>query len=137
PMFGPAQTTGASLFTAGLILTIMVLPIVASISRDLFLTVPQEMKDGAIALGSTRWEVIRGVVLPSTASGVVAASFLGLGRAVGEAIAVSQVIGGGNLINGSLFKPGDTLASRIANEFPGATTTLHQSSLFYLGVILL
>jgi phosphate transport system permease protein len=137
PIFGPPQTTGGSLFTAGLILAIMVVPIIASLSRDLFLTVPRDLKDGAEALGATRWEVIRGVVLPSTASGVVAASFLGLGRAVGEAIAVSQVVGGGNLINASLFKPGDTLASRIANEFPGATTTLHQSSLFYLGVILL
>jgi phosphate transport system permease protein len=137
PLFGPAQTTGASLFTAGLILTIMVLPIIASISRDLFLTVPQEMKDGAIALGSTRWEVIRGVVLPSTASGVVAASFLGLGRALGEAIAVAQVIGGGKAIGASLFNPGDTLASKIAIEASGTINKLQTSSLFYCGAILL
>lgn len=137
PIFGPAQATGASIFTAGLILTIMVLPIVASICRDLFLTVPQEMKDGAIALGSTKWEVVRGVVLPSTASGVVAASFLGLGRALGEAIAVAQVIGGGKLIGASLFNTGDTLAGKIAIEASGTISKLQTSSLFYCGVILL
>jgi phosphate transport system permease protein len=137
PLFGPPQTTGLSLFTASLILTIMVIPIIASISRDLFRSVPQEMQDGASALGATRWEVVRGVVLPSTASGVVAASLLGLGRALGEAIAVALVIGAGSEINASLFKTGDTLAARIANQFPGAITQLHQASLYYLGVILL
>jgi phosphate transport system permease protein len=137
PLFGPPQTSGSSVFTASLILTIMIIPIVASISRDLFLSVPQEMQDGASALGATRWEVVRGVVLPSTASGVVAASLLGLGRALGEAIAVAQVIGAGSAINASLFETGDTLAARIANQFPGAITQLHQASLFYLGVILL
>src|SRR5436190_599606 len=100
PIFGPPQTAGASIFTAGLILTIMVIPIVASISRDLFLTVPQELQDGAVALGATQWEVVRGIILPSTASGVVSAALLGLGRALGEAIAVAQVIGGGNLVHG-------------------------------------
>jgi phosphate transport system permease protein len=136
-IFGPEQTTGSSLFTAGLILAIMVVPIVASLSRDLFLTVPHELKDGAVALGATDWEVTRGVVLPTTFSGVVAASFLGLGRALGEAIAVTQVIGAGNAIHASLFEPGDTLASRIANQFAGAFTKLHSSSLFYLAAILL
>jgi phosphate transport system permease protein len=137
PLFGPPQTTGSSVFTASLILTIMIIPIVASISRDLFLSVPKEMQDGAAALGATRWEVVRGVVLPSTASGVAAASLLGLGRALGEAIAVAQVIGAGSEIHASLFETGDTLAARIANQFPGAITALHQASLFYLGVILL
>ncbi len=137
PIFGPPQTTGTSIFTAGLILAIMVVPIIASISRDLFLTVPSEVKDAAAALGATRWEIVRGVVLPSTASGVAAATFLGLGRAVGEAIAVSQVVGAGTAVHASLFQTGDTLASRIANEFAGATTKLHQESLFYLGVLLL
>lgn len=137
PIFGPTPTTGTGLFTAGLILTIMVVPIVASLSRDLFLTVPQELKDGATALGATRWEVIRGVVIPSAASGVVAASFLGLGRALGEAIAVTQVIGAGNAIHASLFSPGDTLASRIADQYASATTKLLAASLFYLGLILL
>jgi len=137
PLFGPPQTTGLSVFTASLILTIMIVPIVSSISRDLFLSVPRDLQDGASALGATRWEVIRGVVLPSTASGVVAASLLGLGRALGEAIAVALVIGAGADINSSLFKTGDTLAARIANEFPGAITMLHKASLYYLGLILL
>ena len=137
PLFGPPQTTGLSVFTASLILTIMVVPIIASISRDLFLSVPRELQDGAEALGATRWEVVRGVVLPSTASGVAAASMLGLGRALGEAIAVAQVIGAGTETHTSLFRTGDTLAARIANQFPGAITQMHQASLYYLGVILL
>ncbi len=137
PIFGAPQTTGASVFTAILILTIMIIPIVASISRDLFLSVPSELQDGAAALGATRWEVVRGVVLPSTASGVIAASLLGLGRALGEAIAVAQVIGAGTAIHTSVFQTGDTLAARIANQFPGAITGLHKASLYYLGVILL
>jgi phosphate transport system permease protein len=137
PLFGPPQTTGASIFIAGLVLAIMVVPIIAALSRDLFLTVPRELQEGAIALGATRWETVRGVVLPSTASGVAAAAFLGLGRALGEAIAVAQVIGAGNAINKSLFATGDTLASRIALQFQGATTQLHTASLFYLALVLL
>jgi phosphate transport system permease protein len=137
PIFGPAQTTGTGLFNASLVLTIMVVPIVASISRDLFLTVPRELRDGATALGATRWEVVRGVVLSSTGSGLVAATFLGLGRALGEAIAVTQVVGAGSAIHASLFRTGDTLASRIANQYQGATTKLQIASLFYLGVLLL
>jgi phosphate transport system permease protein len=133
----PPQTTGSSIFIAGLVLAIMVVPIIAALSRDLFLTVPRELQEGAIALGATRWETVRGVVLPSTASGVVAATFLGLGRALGEAIAVAQVIGAGSVINKSLFATGDTLASRIALQFQGATTQLQISSLFYLALVLL
>lgn len=137
PIFGAPETTGLSVFTASVILTLMVIPIIASISRDLFQSVPPELQDGASALGATRWEVVRGVVLPTTSSGVVAACLLGLGRALGEAIAVSQVIGAGSTLQASLFKSGDTLASRIALQFPGALTELHQASLFYCGVILL
>jgi phosphate transport system permease protein len=138
PIFGTPQTTGASIFTAGLILAIMVVPIVASISRDLFRAVPRELQEGAEALGATRWEVIRGVILPETASGVAAAICLGLGRALGEAIAVTQVIGAGHHgVQGSLFNTGDTLASRIAEEFAGAFTKLHTASLFYLALVLL
>jgi phosphate transport system permease protein len=137
PIFGAQQTTGASIFTAGLILAIMVVPIIASISRDLFLTVPRELQDGATALGATRWEVIRGVVLPTAASGVAAACFLGLGRALGEAIAVAQVVGGGDAIHSSLFQTGDTLAGRLANEFQGAFSKMHFASLFYLATLLL
>ncbi len=137
PIFAAPETTGSSVFTASLILTIMVIPIIASISRDLFTAVPRDIQDGASALGATRWEVVRGVVLPSTSSGVIAACLLGLGRALGEAIAVAQVIGAGSEIQASLFKTGDTLAARIANQFPGALTELHKASLFYLGAILL
>jgi phosphate transport system permease protein len=137
PLFGPPQTTGASVLTASLILTIMIVPIIASISRDLFLAVPDDVQDGAGALGATRWEVVRGIVLPTTAPGVIAASLLGLGRALGEAIAVTQVIGAGSAIRASLFETGDTLAARIANQFPGFLNDLHAASLYYLGVILL
>ena len=115
PLFGPPQTTGC-VFTAGLVLTIMVLPIVAALSRDLFLTVPSELQEGAAALGATRWEVMRGVVLPSTGPGVAAAVVLGLGRALGEAIAVTQVIGAGSAIHTRCFPPATTLASRIAHS---------------------
>jgi phosphate transport system permease protein len=137
PVFGMAPTTGTGLFSAGLILTLMVLPIIASISRDLFATVPRELQEGAFALGATRWEMVRGIVLPSTASGVAAAAILGLGRALGEAIAVTQVIGAGTAIHASLFLPADTLASRIAEQFQGAATKLQSASLFYLALILL
>jgi phosphate transport system permease protein len=137
PIFGSPATTGLSIFTAGLVLTIMVLPIVASLSRDMFLTVPQELRDGAEALGATRWEMIRGVVLPTTISGVAAATVLGLGRALGEAIAVAQVIGAGNAIHASLFGTGSTLASRIALEIQYIVSPLHTASLFYLALILL
>jgi phosphate transport system permease protein len=137
PIFGPPQTTGLSVFTAGLILTVMVIPIIASLSRDLFLTVPRELKEGAEALGATRWEVIRGVVLPTTFPGVAAATVLGLGRALGEAIAVAQVIGDGSKVSKSLFDTGTTLASKIAVDFPNTITKLHTASLFYLALILL
>jgi phosphate transport system permease protein len=137
PLFGPPQSTGSGIITAGLILTIMIVPIIASISRELFLQVPSELEEGALALGTTRWEMIRGVVFPTTRSGVVAATILGLGRALGEAIAVSQVIGGGTTIAWSLFNPGDTLASKIAANYQGASTFLESASILYLGAILL
>ncbi len=137
PIFGAPSSTGSGLFNASLILTIMVVPIIASLSRDLFLAVPQELQEGATALGATRWEVLRGVVLPSAASGVAAAAFLGLGRALGEAIAVTQVIGAGDFIHVSLFQTGDTLASRIADQYQGAATPQLVASLFYLGLILM
>ena len=137
PIFGPPQTTGLSPFTAGIVVTIMVVPIVASLSRDLFLSVPRELQDGAEALGATRWEVIRGVVLPTTFSGVSAAVMLGLGRALGEAIAVASVIGGSALANKNLFAPGNTLAARIVLEIQYIETPLQRDSLYYLALILL
>lgn len=139
PIFGDASLTGLGMFTAGLILTIMVVPIIASISRELFTSVPADLKDGALALGTTRWEMVRGVVLASTRSGLAATAILGLSRALGEAIAVTQVIGGGSqsAINSNLFGNGDTLASRMAEQFIGSTSKLQTASLFYLAVILL
>lgn len=137
PLFGAPQTTGLSIFTAGLTLGLMILPIVAALTRDLFLTVPGELKDGAAALGATRWETIRGIVLPSTASGIAAATVLGLGRALGEAIAVLQVIGDGIGIHASMFVPGTSLASKIAGEFESPSGKLDIPSLFYLALILL
>jgi phosphate transport system permease protein len=136
PLFGAPSATGTGIFTAALILTIMVVPIIASICRELFLQVPSELEEGALALGATRWEMVRGVILPSTRSGIAAAIILGLGRALGEAIAVTQVIGGGTLIVHNIFGPGDTLASKIAASYQGADP-IEQSSLLYLAAILL
>lgn len=137
PLFGQPSPTGTGLFTAGLILTIMIVPIIASICRELFLQVPDELEEGALALGATRWEMVRGVVLPSTRTGIAAAIILGLGRALGEAIAVTQVIGGGTTISRNIFGPIDTLASKIAASYQGAGSGLEQSSLLYLAAILL
>ncbi len=137
PLFGAPQSIGISIFAAVIVLTLMILPIISSLSRDLFLTVPQELTEGAAALGATRWEVIRGIVLPTTVSGVTAASVLALGRALGEAIAVSLVIGDVSKIHASIFSPGSTLAERIAVQFPNASTKLQTASLFYAGLVLL
>jgi phosphate transport system permease protein len=136
PLFGTPQT-GSSIFTAIIVLTIMILPIVSSITRELFLGVPTELREGALALGTTRWEMVRGVVFPYSRGGIAAALILGLGRAVGEAIAVTQVVGAFVGIQWNLFSAGDTLASRIAAQYQGATTNLEISSLIYLGLILL
>ena len=102
----------------------MIIPITSSICRELFLRVPKELTDGALALGSTRWESIRRVMLTYAAPGIAAAVLLGLGRAFGEAIAVSQTIGNANLIPSSWFQPGDSLGSKIASEYVGATSVL-------------
>jgi phosphate transport system permease protein len=136
PIFGESSS-GSDLFVAGLILSIMIVPIVASICRELFLSIPSELEEGALALGATRWEMVRGVVLSGSRPGIAAALILGLGRALGEAIAVTQVIGSATAIHVSLFQPGDTLASRIAAQFQGAVSKLQISSLFYLAGILL
>jgi phosphate transport system permease protein len=136
PLFqGTPQQAG--MLPAILILAIMIVPITASVSRELFKSVPSELKEGAYGLGLTRWEMVRGVVLPYTRGGVVAAVLLGMGRAVGEAIAVTQVIGGFTGIPTSLFQPGDTLASRIAAQYQGAVSNIHIASIVYLALILL
>jgi phosphate transport system permease protein len=138
PFFSSLPSSGSAVFTAILVLTIMLIPITASISRDLFAQVPADIKEGAYGLGLTRWEMMRGVLLPYTRGGLVSAVLLGGGRAVGEAIAVTQVIGittHGLSLN--LFNTGDTLASRIASQYQGAVSFLQVGSLFYLGVVLL
>jgi phosphate transport system permease protein len=137
PFFKGEQNAGSSFLAAILILTIMIVPIISSICRELFLNVPSDLKDGALALGATRWEVVRGVVFPYARAGIAAALILGLGRAVGEAIAVTQVIGNSTNVTFNLFDTGDTLASRIASQYQGYTSELQRSSLVYLGVILL
>jgi phosphate transport system permease protein len=137
PLFG-SVSTGSTIFTAIVVLTIMILPIVSSISRELFLGVPSELKEAALGLGSTRWEMVRGVVFPYARGGIAAAMILGLGRALGEAIAVTQVIGAvNNQISWNLFNGGNTLAAQIANEFQNTLNPLDTASLFYLAVILL
>ena len=115
----------------------MIVPITSSVCRELFVGVPRDLEEGALALGATRWEMVRGVVLPYAKGGVVAAVILGLGRALGEAIAVTQVIGSAQGIHLSFFQLGDTLASRIASQYQGADPGLPVASLVYLAVILL
>ncbi len=136
PIFSgdPSQ---AGMLPAALVLTIMIIPITSAICRELFSRVPRDLSDGSLALGSTRWEAIRRVSIPYAAPGISAAVLLGLGRAFGEAIAVTQVIGSGNTINRSLFPPADTLASRIASTYQGASSNLEVNSLLYLAAILL
>jgi phosphate transport system permease protein len=137
PLFGTPSLSGAGIFTAIVILAIMALPIIAAITRDLFLTVPSELKDGALALGATRWEMVRGVVLASMRPGIASACILGASRAVGEAIAVVQVIGSAYQISPNLFANGSTLASNMALHATDNNTVLETQSIFYLGVILL
>jgi len=138
PIFAHGQDkVESTVFTAILVLTIMIIPITSSICRELFVSVPSELEEAAIGLGATRWEMVRSVVIPSVRGGVVAAVVLGLGRALGEAIAVSQVIGNFIPLKLSIFEPGDTLASRIANQYQGAVSNLQVASLIYLALILL
>jgi len=127
---------GIGIFTAGLILAIMIIPFIASVMRDVFEVVPTLLKESAYGLGSTTWEVVRYVVLPYTKIGVVGGVMLGLGRALGETMAVTFVIGNANQLSWSLFAPGNSIASLLANEFGEADTVLHVSSLLALGLIL-
>jgi len=136
PFFkGTPQLTGY--LPATIVLAVMILPITAAVARELFVTVPRDLKEAALALGCTRWEMTRGVVIPQTRGGLVAAVMLGLGRAIGEAIAVTQVIGDTLGIHISLFMNGDTLASRIASQYAGASSNLQSSALIELALILL
>lgn len=121
---------------AGFILTIMIIPFIAAVMRDVFEVVPVTLKESAYAIGSTRWEVARKVVLPYTRIGVIGGIMLGLGRALGETMAVTFVVGNAHDLHFSLFMPGNTIASSIANEFTEAGTLMHRSALIALGLIL-
>ena len=127
---------GIGIFTAGLILSIMVLPFIAAVTRDVFETVPAILKEAAYGVGCTTWEVMWRIVLPYARSGVVGGSMLALGRALGETMAVTFVIGNAHHINGSLFSPGTTISASIANEFTEALGDLYAPSLIYLGLVL-
>ena len=128
---------GGDLFTAGVILAIMILPTVTAVTREVVATVPRELLEGAQALGATRYETLRMAVLPYSRSGIVGATMLGLGRALGETIAVSLVVGNGLGIGASLFKPGYTIPAVIASEFREATNVgVHRSGLLALAVLL-
>jgi phosphate transport system permease protein len=128
--------SGASFFTAGLILAVMITPIVTSLSREVIATVPTTDKEGAYALGATRWEMIRGAVWPHSQTGVVGATLLGLGRAMGETIAVALVMGSSPTISSHLFTPGYAMAGVIANQFGEATVGVFRSALIGMGVLL-
>ncbi len=128
---------GIGIFTASLILALMIIPYAAAISRDVIKMVPTELKEGAFSLGATQWEVVKTVIIPYAKSGLFAGTLLSLGRAIGETMAVTMVIGNANEIPTSLLGPGNTMASIIANEFSEATGALHTASLIEMGLYLL
>jgi phosphate transport system permease protein len=131
------NSNGGDLFTAGVILAIMILPIVTAVTREVVAVVPRELREGALALGATRYETMRMAVLPYARSGIVGATMLGLGRALGETIAVSMVVGNGLGIGASLFKAGYTIPAVIASEFREATSVgVHRSALLALALLL-
>jgi phosphate transport system permease protein len=128
---------GVGMLAAGLVLAIMVLPIITAIARDVMQAVPSSQREAMVALGATRWEVILGAVLPYCRSGLVGAVILGLGRALGETMAVTMVIGKGYNITASLFQPASTAASTLASEFNEAAYNLYVSALVELALILM
>src|SRR5436190_6171618 len=135
--FVGGHVAGPNYFIGGLILAIMILPIVSAISRDVIATVPADQKEAALALGATRWEMIRLAVLPYSRAGIMGAAMLGLGRAIGETIAVTLVVGNAPQIGKHLFDQGYTLAAVIANEFgEAASNPLHRSALIAAGLVL-
>jgi phosphate transport system permease protein len=134
-LFG-GVTFGIGTFTAGLILSIMILPFISAVTRDVLETVPSVLKEAAYGLGSTSWEVMRKVCLPYCSTGVVGGAMLALGRALGETMAVTFVIGNAHRIEPSLFAPGTSISAAIANEFTEATGELYRSALIELGLLL-
>ena len=139
PLVGPVfqgTPNGFGVFTAGVILSVMVIPFIASVMRDVFDTTPPILKESAYGLGATTWEVVWNVVLPYTKTGVIGGIMLGLGRALGETMAVTFVIGNAYNISAKLFEPGNSIASSLANEFNEASDPAHMSALITLGLTL-
>jgi len=135
PLFAP-PAQGRNFLTAGIVLAIMILPTISAVSREVFLTIPGDVREAAFALGSTRWEAIRLAVLPPARPGVVGALILGLGRALGETIAVTMVIGNASTVTRNILSPGASMASVIAQEFTEALEPLHKEALIALGLVL-
>jgi phosphate transport system permease protein len=139
PLIGPlfsGPPIGIGMLTAGIVLGIMVIPFVASVAREVFSAVPPALRESAVALGSTRWEILSRVTLPYTRSAIIGAIFLGLGRALGETMAVTFVLGNAHALSPSLLMPSNSIAAAIANEFTEADTDLYRSSLIALGFLL-
>lgn len=135
PLFsGPPM--GIGILTAGMVLALMIIPFIASLTRDIFLMTPQSLKESAYALGATTWEVVKDVMIPYGKKGIVGATFLGLGRALGETMAVTFVIGNANHLSWSLLASGNSIASTLANEFTEADGEIYLSALIELGLVL-
>ncbi len=135
PLFQGAPN-GIGVLAAGVILSVMVIPFIASVMRDVFEVVPPVLKESAYGIGCTTWEVVRNIVLPYTRVGVVGGIMLGLGRALGETMAITFVIGNAYQIRASLYEPGNSIASALANEFNEASDPVHRAALIELGLIL-
>jgi len=135
PLFS-TPPSGYAVLTAGIILAIMIVPTMAAISREVLLVIPKELRSGSMSLGATRWETIFGVLLPAGLSGILGAAILALGRALGETMAVTMVIGNTATISASLLDPGYTIPAVLANEFGEALESLHVGALMYLALIL-
>ncbi len=139
PLIGPlfsGPPIGIGMLTAGIVLGIMVIPFVASVAREVFSAIPPALRESAVALGSTRWEILSRVTLPYTRSAIIGAIFLGLGRALGETMAVTFVLGNAHALSPSLLMPSNSIAAAIANEFTEADTDLYRSALIALGFLL-
>src|SRR5579885_500602 len=135
-MFFAGPPLGLGMLTAGIVLAIMVIPFISSVMREVFLTVPKRLKESAYALGATTWEVAWHIVLPCTRQAVIGGVFLGLGRALGETMAVTFVLGNAHELSASLLMPGNSIAAAIANEFTEADSSIYRSSLIALGFLL-
>ncbi len=135
PIF-EGQFFGVSFLSAGIVLSIMIVPFIISVSREVLISVPNEQREAALALGATKWETTIQIVMPNASTGILGSIFLGLARALGETMAVTMVIGNTPKISASLFSPGYSIASVIANEFGEASPGLHLSSLILLGLVL-